>query len=56
MGRQRLWPLNPPTKMTQAMMTGNLMIMSIMIMTKITKMLTKVTQAMMIMRMLISLW
>ena len=23
MGRQRLWPLNPPTKMTQAMMTGN---------------------------------
>ena len=29
MGRQRLWPLNPPTKMTQAMMT-NLMIMAMM--------------------------
>ena len=30
MGRQRLWPLNPPTKMTQAMMTKQ-MIMSTMI-------------------------
>ena len=30
MGRQRLWPLNPPTKMTQAMMTSSLMMTKMM--------------------------
>ena len=50
MGRQRLWPLNPPTKMTQAMMTSSLMMtmmtimMAMMTMMMIMAIMTKMTR------------